>query len=262
MDSSLQPAASSTIPSELTGPLPRRLQATGSGQYFGLLAPALLAVAVAAALWGGVDAVQQMQRKAALRRDSSEIVGEISRMRKGKSSGTVYYTFTSNGIAFTGKAEVPGFLQYSLRGSSILAIRYLPANPDVNHPAAWEWSLIYWHPLPSDLVHLPDFSSDLQLFFGLLILGAPGLVFFMGLRSGRKLLAEGLPTVGLVTKCTPGTRGSFLVRYEFHTEDGKVANGSCGGSRKEIGAKVCVIYLPQNPQRNMTYPSSYYRVVQ
>lgn len=219
-------------------------------------------MALAGALWGGVRAVQQTQHRAALRRDSSETVAEITRMWHGKTTDVVHYAFTVNGTSFVGEAEVPGDLRYDLRRSRFLPIRYLAANPDVNHPAAWEWSLVFWRPQSSDLVHIPYFSSELEWFLAPLLFGPLGVVFFMELRTDRKLLAEGAPAAGLVTKCTPGTRGSYWMKYEFHTEDGRVAKGSCGGSPAEVGTKIWVLYLPQDPRQNCRFPSENYRVVE
>jgi hypothetical protein len=253
---------SATIPSELTGPLPRRFEATGAGIHLARVAPALLALAIVPALWGGINAAQQMQHESALRSDSGETVGEVTRTLKGKTSDFVYYTFSVNGKILTGNAEVPMDLRYDLRISRSLPIRYLPTNPDVNHPAAWEWSLVYWRPQSSDLVHLPGFSSELQWLFVSLITGVIGLAFLVGLRRERKLIAEGAPATAVVTKCSRGTRGSFLVEYEFRTGEGRSIKGSRSDSRREIGANFCVLYLPQNPRRNMRYPSSDYRVVQ
>jgi hypothetical protein len=227
-----------------------------------LVAQIFLALAVATGLWGGINVVQEVQHKAALRRDNGETVGEITRTRKGKTTDVVYYAFTVDGRSYVGGAEVPTDLRYDLRGSKFLPIRYLPANPDVNHPAAWEWSLIFWRPQNSDLIHLPGFSSELEWLLGPLIFGPIGLVFLVGLHRERKLIAEGAPAIAVVTKCSRGTRGRFLVEYEFHTEEWRVMTGRCSDSRKEIGASFCVLYLAQNPRRNMTYPSSDYRVVQ
>lgn len=251
----------SNIPSELTGPLPRKLRATGSGIYFALASLTFLAIAVAGALWGAMNAMQKTQYRAALRRDSSVTSGEITRMRKGKNFDVVYYTFTVNEASFIGKAEVPWQLRGSLRGSNQLPIRYLPANPDVNHPAAWEWSLLYWLPLSTDVIHMPDFSPELQWFFAPLIFGPVGIVFLMALQSERRLLTEGAPAVGSVTKCSRGARGSYSLEYEFRTDDGSVTKGRSAGDRKEIGAGLCVLYLPQDPQRNRLYPSSNFRVM-
>jgi hypothetical protein len=251
----------SNIPSELTGPLPRKLRATGSGIYFALVSLTFLAIAVAGALWGAMNATQKTQYRAALRRDSSVTSGEITRMRKGKNFDVVYYTFTVNEASFIGNAEVPWQLRGSLRGSNQLPIRYLPANPDVNHPAAWEWSLLYWLPLSTDVIHLPDFSPELQWFFAPLLFGPVGIVFLMALRSERRLLTEGASAVGLVTKCSRGARGSYSLEYEFRTNDGSVTKGRSAGDRKEIGASLCILYLPQDPQRNRLYPSSNFRLM-
>jgi hypothetical protein len=82
----------------------------------------------------------------------------------------------------------------------------------------------------------------------------------MGLRSERKLLVNGTPAVGLVTSCTPGTRGSFSVKYEFRTEDGRVIQGKSGGAPQKVGDTLCILYLPQDPRQSQPYPSGNYRV--
>lgn len=261
MKTNLDLTGSETIPRELTGALPRRLRPTGTG-ISSVVIPTILALAIGAALWGGINAVRQSERKVALRRDSGESVGEVTRIMKGKRSDVVYYTFTVNDVPFTGNAEVPGFLRYDLRESKSLAIRYLHANPDVNHPASWEWSFVYWQPQSTDLVRLPDFSSELLWLFASLILGPIGLVFFIGLRRERILVAEGAPATAVVKNCSRGSRGSFLVEYEFRTEGGEVITGSCSDNHREIGTSFCILYLPQNPQQNMRYPSPNYRAIQ
>ena len=251
-----------TIPSELKSSMPRRLRATRTGIYMTIAAPTFLAIAFAGALWGGIKAVKQTQHRADLRRDSGVTVAEITRIRMGRTSDVVYYAFTVSGTSFIGEAEVPRDLRYDLRKSRSLSIRYSPENPDVNHPAAWEWSLIFWRPQSSDLIHLPNFSLELQWFLAPLLFGPLGIVFFMELRADRKLLAEGVPAVGLITKCTRGTRSSYSAEFQFHTEDGKVAKGSRGGGRTEVGTRICVLYLPLDPRRNKPYPFLNYRVIQ
>jgi hypothetical protein len=62
-------------------------------------------------------------------------------------------------------------------------------------------------------------------------------------------------------KWTP--KSGWWVEYQFRTEDGRTVKG--GGwpeNRLEIGATICVLYLPQNPRLNQPYPMSYYRVAQ
>jgi hypothetical protein len=250
------------IPSELTGVLPRRLRTTRNGIYLTLLASAFLAFAVAATVWACMNTARQTKQRAVLRGDSSVTVGEVTRTRKMKGSEIVYYTFSANGRLYTGEAELPWQLRDDVEGSNSLAVRYLPADPDVNHPAAWEWSFFWWLPLSTDVVHLPDFSKESEWFLAPLIFGPFGFVVLMGLRSERRLLAEGLTAAGQVTECTRGTRGSYRVKYEFRIEDGRVVQGKCGGERQKIGAPVCVLYIRQDPGQNQPYSNENYIVAE
>lgn len=254
----------SNIPNELNGPLPRKVRATGSGTYLVFLASACLAFTVVAGLWAGTNIVQQEKHRAALRSDGSVAMGTVTRLRRGKNLAVVYYTFKLNGKSYANNADVPWELENDVeRSSNSLPVRYLPANPDVNHPTSWEWSLFYWLPLNTDLVHLPNFSRELNWLMAGFLSGVLGVPIFLSLRGDRKLLAEGIPVPGVVTKCTRGSRGSYSVKYEFRTKGGSVTKGSSGGNYcKEIGASLCILYLPQNPQRNKPYPSPIYRVVE
>jgi len=248
------------IPIELRGELPRRVRVTGSGIYLTFLVLVFLAFAISAALWAAINTVQLTDHRAELRRENSVTAGEITRIQKGKHRETVYYSFSVNGISYSGDAELPWQLRDDVEGSNTLNIRYLPARPDVNHPAAWEWSFFWWLPLSTDLVHLPDFSNQFEWFLAAFLSGSFGIAVSMGLRSERKLLVDGVPAAGLVTECTPGSRGSYLVKYEFRTEDGRVVNGKCGGQRQKVGDTICVLYLRQNLRRNQMYSKGCYRV--
>jgi hypothetical protein len=208
-----------------------------------------------------MNTVRQAEHRAALRGDRSVTVGEITRTRKMKNSEIVYYTFSVSGRSYTGEAELPWELRDDVERSNSLTVRYLPADPDVNHPAAWEWSF-FWLPLSTDLVHLPEFGKESEWFPALPIFGPFGFVVLMGLRSERKLLAEGVPATGLVTECARGTRGGYRVKYEFRAEDGRVVQGRCGSERREIGATICVLYLRQDPRRNQPYSRRNYCVAE
>lgn len=111
MDTSFDSMRSAPIPNELTGPIPRRLQRTGAGIYWALIAPTFLTLAVAAALWGAINTAQQVQHRAELRGGGAETVGEVTGTMRGKRADIVYYTFSVGGVSFTGKSEVPGFLR-------------------------------------------------------------------------------------------------------------------------------------------------------
>ncbi len=265
MDSSLSVDSASIIPSELTGPLPRRLQTTGSGIYSLIVSTVVLAFTVLMALWGAKNTVQQIEHRAAIRRDGVETVGEVTRIWKGRHASTIDYTFTMNGTLFTGKAELPWQLQNDVERSNSLNIRYTPMHPEINHPAAWEWSFIRWLPLSTDLIHVPDFSAEFGWLFGSLMWGSIGLVYLIALGRERTLVAEGVPATAVVTKCSPPKgRSGIVIKYEFRTLDGRVINGRSGGydRLREIGANICILYLPQNPKRNQTYPSRNFRVAQ
>jgi Protein of unknown function (DUF3592) len=249
MDTNFSSIGAATIPSELTGPLPRRSRLSGNGSQMAIVAALMLALAVAFALWVGIDRAQQLQHRAALRHDGQEAVGDITRLwSSGRSLKTrVSYTFIANGISFKGEARVPGQLVHSLRESDTVPIRYLPANPSVNHPAAWEWSALL------------DWDSFVAPIIGVALC----LFLIVPLRSEHQLVAEGLPVAGVITQCSPGKRGGFSVTYDFRTQDGSVTKGNgWSRARQEVGATVCVLYLPHNPRRNEPYPSLNYRVVQ
>lgn len=233
------------IPGELTGPLPRKVFATRQGFWLATGTTILLAFALAGTLWLGKNAVQQLQNWESLRRDGNEVVGKITGTEKGKSP-TVDYAFTVNGNSFTGKALATKQLLQSLQDSGPLPIRYVPANPAVNHPANWESAPLdsVWFVAPFPFV----------LF---------GIIFLISLRMERQLVADGVPLAGVITKCTYGNRSGYIAKYEFRTEDGRVWTKRVGvPGPLEIGANIWVLYLPQNPRRSQPYPSTNYRVAE
>jgi hypothetical protein len=238
MDSNLSVAEASIIPSELLGQLPRRTRLEKPIQWV-VVVTILLGIVVAIILWAGKFAVQLTETRTALRHESSEATGVVDDIWRSR----VNYSFAANGRSFTGSASRSG---PKLRVSDPLTIRYLPSNPAVNHPAAWEEPTVaalfpFW--IPTVLV---------------LIL----VMMLIRMRIIRRLLSEGMPAVAVVTKRCRGARGGVYVVYEFRTEEGRAMTGSDGESPEDIGANICVLYLPQNPRRNMRYPSSDYRVVQ
>lgn len=253
MDSNAHSAEALTIPSELMGLLPRRVRLSGNCLLQVTIATTLLMVGVALALLRGLDYVHQTQHKAALREASavignSEAIGTIDQLSSYRNSHSVRYSFIAdNGAIYTGKSEVPDQFYASLQTSGSLPIRYLPADPTVNHPAAWEWT--------------PHWSW----FFGPMIFVVAGLFSLLQVRTQRRLVIEGVPAVAVITKCSSGTGRSiwFAVTYEFRTEDGEVTEGSGRSeNRQDIGTKICVLYLPENPKRSLPYASANYRAVE
>lgn len=234
------------MPSELSGPVPRRIQLSGNSSYLPIVFALLIGITVITGLLYGKHVVHQMWQRSALRQGGVETQGEITSLKRaGRGPEVVKYTFTANGEIVSGMTEVPFELVQNLEESKFLAIRYLPSNSAINHPTAWEWSL---------------FSEWLLI----LMLMCPPTLFFVTFTSGyrhRKLLVWGKPVTGTVTNCRVSGRGEISIEYEFRTETGVQVRGS-GDSpvEQETGASVCVLYLPQNPRRNLPYPDPDYDV--
>ena len=233
------------VASELAGPLPRKVCATRRG-FWTVTGTAIVTVfALAATLWLGKNAMQNIQNWEALRRDGSDTVGQVTRTHNGKHL-TVYYSFTVNGTTVTGSAEAPKQFEQILEDSSPLTIRYLPSNPSVNQPADWEYG-------PSDSVW---FLLPLPILIS-------GILFLISLRMERSLVADGVPAAAVITRSDYHSRGGYTATYEFRTEDGRVMSKKVGVPRPlDIGANIRVLYLRQNPRRSQPYPSPNYRVAE
>jgi hypothetical protein len=142
----------STMPSELAGPSPRKVQLSfseGDGRYLLLIVLVFFVGGLIFLGWKGYDDIKQFQQRALLRGDAHEIVGEVTGFSFGRYSPmSVNYRFTVNGVTYSGealKSMNPGPGTSFEKGDNIL-IRFVPSNPVINHPDAWEWSAaIGWY---------------------------------------------------------------------------------------------------------------------
>jgi hypothetical protein len=143
---------------------------------------------------------------------------------------------------------MPGSLYGDFQESDRILIRFLPSDPTVNHPDAWDWPL-FLEPIDTIIM------SSFYIFFG-----AMGCIMLAILYRERKLAREGRPAVAVVSTCARKDR-TFRAQYEFRTEDGSSIedSGYCS-IQYEPGAIICVLYLPQNPRRNDPYPLPNFRV--
>jgi hypothetical protein len=233
--------ASSDAPSELAGQLPRTvtLKLDGDGRYLLIV---VLIFFVGGSLWlgwKGYDDVQQFKEELCCEATVS-VVGEVtgfSYHRHGPTSAK--YQFTFDGATDSGSAEEPNAGPVtSLHKSDKILIRFLPCNPSINHPYAWEWSLAF------------------QIFFWLM--GSFALILLL---RDRTLARKGNVASGIVTSCIHKDHFSHR-ECEFRTADGAPMKGHTdrkGGY--ETGATVWVLYLPQRPRRNDLYPVLLFDIV-
>lgn len=235
-------------PSELLGPLPRRVQ-MNSANASAMVVVAVLFLGVGGVMVGSAcqGILTQTRQRTALRQEGRNTVGKVTATHAGHGSPTVTYAFEANGLNYSGKAELTNY-HLIFHESDQIAIRYLPTDPTVNHPADWEWS---------GLVIMDLIPKVFMLF-----LTSVGVVALVALFRDRKLARRGRPAKGVVTDCSAG-KSDFRVEYEFRTEDGVPVTGhSSSPDEYGAGARVCILYLPQKPQRNSMYPLRYFEVVE
>jgi hypothetical protein len=156
----------------------------------------------------------------------------------------VAYVFSAGGARVHGECEVPLRVWAGLRTGADLAVRYLPSDPAVNHPGAWEEDTTpMWV-----AIGLPALPAAIGIF-----------LLIMVVRRGQ-VAAYGLPAPGTVTMCDSLKTG-WAVKYRFRTKDGAAIGGRDQADRPyETGAAVCVLYMPRNPARNSLYPLTWYRL--
>lgn len=245
-------AKSPMISPEFLGPPPRRVALTGNGITRALVTAVLFAIAVIWTCFVATESARQAQIRTALRGAGNETTGEIEELRNPLHGLKEYvdYTFVADGRTYTGEAIVPLDDYHSIKSTGDLSLRYLPGDPAMNHPTDWEWSTM------SEFD--PYFLLSLLLGFGCIVLIPPQMQF------ERRLAAQGVATIGTVTKCmVSGKGGEFInLKFDFRTPDGALVQGR--GSfqmQQEIGARILILYLPRRPQQNIPYPIAAWRIV-
>jgi hypothetical protein len=238
-------AATTNVPAELSGPLPRKVR-SGGADYLTVVMYVFLIWAAALLGWYGLNAVRQTQYREALRSNGRLAVGAVTRMtyhRGGKDSAS--YAFSVRGATYTGKARLPRSSSLDLHQSDHILIRYLPSDPTINHPADWEWSAFM------------DLDSEVMFAFLMAVFAFP----LSALQRIKKLAREGMPAEGVVKGCTRRDR-VFRVEYEFCTANGDHISGACNSKDSyQPGKRIWILYLPQKPRRNYPYMLTGYHVV-
>jgi len=224
-------------PAELMGSTPRSVRITGTG-WLNLFAAALFfGLGVAGAVLVVKQAVNGEAARNALRNHGDETLGQVTDV--WTSRRRITYSFSADGIGFTGKSyDVPTDNSASLHDGDSLPIRYLPENPNINHPAAWE-------------------GSPYSTLWGLSI---PATLMFMGsmlvrrFPVQRKLALNGIAVRGSIAKSewNGPSRGQRYANYTFkNVSTGEVEIGRCPNDSIYSTDSTCwVLYLPTNPKRS------------
>jgi hypothetical protein len=234
-------AQAALIPSELTGARPRRTAVSKEDIPASIIAWILIALALAASIWAWNHTAKILHSRAALRVDGRLTYGVVTEIYKSTAS----YGFSVDDRSFTGDALIPRSNRRTFDRYDRIPILYLPSDPSINHPAAWE-----------------DSTGSAYTAFILPCMIAFFVPFILVLsRRERQVVAEGLPAVAVITGFRRG-KGGQIVDYEFRTAAGQLVKGSSVDSRPwTVGASLCVLYLERNPRRNLQYPSTHFVVV-
>lgn len=247
MDREASTNAMEAAPSELTGGLPRKVRLNSSSDAKYLLAVVLVFFVggLITIGWLCYYDVKELQQRALLRIENRVVVGEVTGFSIARYAPMgVSYRFIVDGVTYSGEAKEPPD-GTSLEKADTIPIRFLPSNPAINHPDAWEWSpAIGW-----------------LYTAGEIFLTAMGGLAFAFLWRDRRLAREGRAAAGVVAISIPDGR-RFDVVYEFFTENGLRMKGKSDcADEYGAGARVWVLYLPQKPRRNQMYPLSFFEVV-
>jgi hypothetical protein len=224
------------LPLELAGLPPRKVTPDFGGDARFLVPMSVLLFVGGWFLlgWLCLGDVEQFQQRAELRSDGRIVAGTATEPTRGYTN----YRFSIHGRLYLGKAGEPLFNPPLIHPTDQILVRYLPSNPNINHPDSWEWS-----------VYVGLESIALTGFFW--IIGVAGLV---ALWRERKLARNGKVAAGRVIRCYRKDR-LFQVDYEFYTEYGGLRQGHCSRvDQFEVGSKVWILYLSQQPRRNDLYP--------
>lgn len=226
---------------------PRPVQLTGTGRALALLGTLLAAGALIAGF--ALISVAQMQRQLRQRIESERVTvtAQVVSLRRTRGDNTRYladYEFAAGGQLRRGRTAIRRADWSRLKAGSVVAVHYLPSQPDQN------W-IVGYEPRPLPL-WVPPLVS--------LVSGLFSALCWDQIRRQRALLAEGRLAEGRVLEVKRSRKGQgaqgWSVRYEFRTLSGSriVGRRTLSGSPPEAGGTVRILYDPDNPARNAIYP--------
>jgi hypothetical protein len=247
-----------TSPPELERPLPRPVRITGLGVLglaFCLFFMAPPAFIIVAALRDDARAASYLRQMAAEGRETDAVITRlwVSHGSKGSTTWHVAYEYDVDGRTYRSQNVIAPSHWHALRVRGRLPVGYLASDPSRVYPAAdppRRTSPLLW--------------GFVAVFTGLF--AAIGVAGIAGVLRSRKLLAEGLPARGRVTSCKrmqSRSGVSYFIRYEFTVMDGTTCQGK-GTVRSQAaeGSSITVLYDPNLPRRNATYPMTMARLAE
>ncbi len=232
-----------TPPAELRSLENREVRLSGRGIALAALAGILILGGVGVGIGLERTGMQQTADQLQLTEQGRDVEATVASLWKttGKEhQPMVTYQFHAEGRTYRRSVAVPSGIWKKLTAGTVLVVRYLPADPTHSHPRDWQ-------------------ASQLPLWVALLVgffVSATGVLFVYIIRRQLALLREGRAAPGVVTRHSYAGKGQRKYHYEFAIPGGALEKGKSGPTRKlpAIGAKVCVIYDPDNPPRNSPYP--------
>lgn len=234
---------------------PREVRLTAAGRALVLVGILLMAGAVGAGIGLGMKAGRQAEEARLLREEGLIAQGVVTRIwqkRGEKKQSWVAYQFTTDGRTYGRDAKVSRSVGQRLLVEGQIAVRYVPSNPDLNYPLDFANKR-----MP---VWLPFWIAGALALFGFFVT--------LPIRKARRLLAEGRPAPGIVTKhghIMHSSHGRVLGKksyYEFPLLNGAIRKGETGPSKNPpaVGSVFCVLYDPDTPRKNAPYPLSLVRL--
>jgi len=239
-------------PRELQYSTPRAFRLSGGGIALTAVGVLLFLGAIAAGVFLSLESMRQTRNYRRLAEEGRETEATVARLwRSAEKNRTAHveYWFTVAGRRYRNATRVPAAIWKTLQTGERLPVRFLPSNPEINHPSRW-------HPRVLSL-----WVAGLAAAFLAILTAAIALAF----RRQIDLLSEGRPAPGVVTqvrKMQDSHSGhQTIVYYQFRLLSGAIRKGKRASAGKQVktGDTLCILYDPHDPRRNSVYPLSLVR---
>ena len=198
-----------------------------------------------------VTAARQQDERLRLREHGVDADAVVTRlwMSKGKEPRHwVAFQFAAGDRRVDGRLEVSRRTWGTLQRGSPIPVRYDPSDPAAYASFGRDRKAL--DPWVSYVVGL--------------VLAVCGWLATLPIISERRLLIEGRPAPGMVTKrhkvhhAHGGAHHETL--YEFLLMNGAAHAGKSPGRKPQVGQPICVLHEPDNPARNALFPLSLVRL--